>query len=130
MRELLRKYRRAIAFLLSGGISTAFNFIVYFLLTRSLSMGVVWANILSWMASLFLSFWLNRRFVFHGEGNLWKDLLLFSGSRSFSCAVETFSLWLFVDVLACNDWVVKILLSVVLVIMNYLFGILIFRKKE
>ena len=129
MKALLRKYRQIIIFLICGGISTAFNFLVYYWLTRSLSMGVVGGNILSWVASLFLSFWLNRRFVFHGEGKLWKDFVLFSGGRVFSCALETASLWLFVDILAFNDWIVKILLSVVLVIINYLCGLFIFRKK-
>ena len=130
MKEFLRKQRQIIAYLFWGGATTAVNFICYFLLTRLLVLSPVAANIVSWAVSVLFAFGVNRRYVFHGEGNILKELGLFAGGRVFSGALETGVLWLCVAVLHFHDGVVKVAVAVIVVILNYIFSKFIFRKKD
>ena len=131
MQEHLRKHRQIIAYVFWGGVTTVVNFITYFLMTRVLTLGLVTANIVAWAVSVLFAFWVNRGYVFHGNGNLLKELGLFVGGRAFSGAMETGLLWLLVDILHFHDMVIKVLVSILVVTLNYLFSkFIIFRKKD
>ena len=130
MRAFLRKHRQMIAYLFWGGATTAVNFICYFLLTRGFSADPVSANIAAWAVSVIFAFFVNRCYVFHGEGNIFREFFLFAGGRVFSGALETGILWLCVDILKFHDGIVKIAVAVLVVILNYIFSKLIFRKKD
>lgn len=130
MKNLLIKYRQVIDYLFWGAATTVVNYIAYFLMTRALQLGAVPANIVAWAVSVIFAFWVNRAFVFHGEGNPVKEFLLFTGGRVFSGVLETGMLWLFVDILHFNDGLVKILASVIVVVLNYIFSkFIIFVKR-
>lgn len=130
MREFLKKHRQIIAYLFWGGATTVVNFIAYFLMTRLFSLEPVPANVIAWAVSVLFAFWVNRAYVFHGEGSILKELGLFAGGRVFSGALETGLLWLCVDMLRLHDGLIKILASVIVVILNYIFSKFIFRKKD
>lgn len=129
MRDFLRKHRQVIAYMFWGGATTAVNFITYFLMTRILVLAPVPANILAWAVSVLFAFWVNRAYVFHGEGDLLRELGLFAGGRVFSGALETGLLWLCVDILHFRDSLIKLLASMIVVVLNYMFSKFIFRKK-
>lgn len=130
MRVFLKKHRQVIDYLFWGAATTGVNYIAYFLLTRVLSAGTVPANIAAWAVAVVFAFWVNRAFVFHGEGDPVKEFLLFTGGRVFSGALETGLLWLFVDMLRFHDLPVKILASVIVVILNYVLSkFIIFAKR-
>ena len=130
MMAFFKKYRQVIDYLFWGAATTVVNYIVYFLLTRVCFTGIVPANLAAWAVSVIFAFWVNRAFVFHGEGNLLKEFFLFTGGRVFSGALETGMLWLFVDMLHFHDGVIKITASVIVVILNYIFSkFIIFAKR-
>ena len=130
MRAFLKKHRQVMDYLFWGAATTGVNYIAYFLLTRVLRASTVSANTAAWAVAVVFAFWVNRAFVFHGEGNLAKAFLLFTGGRVFSGALETGILWLFVELLNLYDVPVKILASVIVVILNYIFSkFIIFVKR-
>ena len=73
-----------------------------------------------------------------------KEFAEFVGARVFSFGVEEAGMWLFVDIIGFDEksinvfgfvitgvWIAKILLSVIVVIMNYFFSkFIIFKKKK
>ena len=130
MKAFFKKYRELIDYLFWGVATTAVNYAVYFLLTRLFDFGVVSANVIAWAIAVIFAFVVNRALVFHGNGNLLSEFLLFTGGRIFSGALETGILWLFVDTLHFPDQIIKIIASVIVVILNYIFSKFIFRKKD
>ena len=130
MKAFFKKYRELIDYLFWGVATTAVNYAVYFLLTRLFDFGVVSANVIAWAVAVIFAFVVNRALVFHGNGNLLSEFLLFTGGRIFSGALETGILWLFVDMLHFPDQIIKIIASVIVVILNYIFSKFIFRKKD
>lgn len=130
MKEFLTRHRQVLAYLFWGAATTVVNFISYFLLTRLLLIAPVISNVIAWAVSVLFAFWVNRCYVFHGEGNFFKELGLFAGGRVFSGVLETGILWLFAEKLRFHDGIVKVAVSVLVVILNYIFSKFIFRKKD
>ncbi len=92
------------------------------------------ANFIAWVAGVVFAFVTNKLWVF--ESKSWKPSVAgkefagFVGARIFSFAVETLMMFVMVSLLSWNDFVAKIIVGVVVIIMNYVFSkLLIFRKK-
>ncbi len=130
MKDFLGKHRQILAYLFWGAATTGINFISYFLLTRLLCLTPVTSNIAAWAASVLFAFWVNRCYVFYGQGNFLGELALFAGGRVLSGALETIVLWLGVAFFRLHDGLVKIAVSVLVVILNYIFSKFIFRKRD
>lgn len=135
MTELWQKYNRIFRYLFWGAMTTAVNYVAYFLCTDVLSVHYLWSNVISWVAAVLFAFGVNKRFVF-SSGN-WMpetvvpELAKFTGARVFSGAVETGLLWLLVELCALPDGPVKVGVSVVTVVLNYvLSNLFVFGRKE
>lgn len=123
MQKLWRKYRQLISYLFWGVMTTVVNYAAYFLCTDVFSLHYLWSNALSWVAAVLFAFVVNKWFVFRsadwtGKAVGW-ELLRFAGARVASGVVETGLLWLLVDLCALPDGPVKIAVSVLTVILNY-----------
>ena len=132
IRELFYKYQEQIRYLFWGAATTSVNYCVYFLSTRALQMAVVPANTLAWLISVLFAFWVNKSFVFASKSWKWSvaapELFKFAGGRVFSGLLEIGILWLCVDIMHLHDGVIKLLASVLVVILNYVFSkLFIFR---
>ena len=134
IRQLLRKHRELIAYIFWGVATTVVNYIVYFLCTRALGIHYVASNVISWAVSVAFAFYVNKQFVFQSTGwqakvvlgELWK----FVSARILSGFLETGMLFVFVELLRCNDVVIKVLASILVVISNYVVSkLMIFTKK-
>lgn len=132
IRELFYKYKEQILYLFWGAATTAVNYCIYFLCTRALQFAVVPANALAWLVSVLFAFVVNKCFVFASKS--WApsvatpELIKFAGARVFSGLLEIGILWLCVDILHMHDGVIKLLASVLVVILNYIFSkLFIFR---
>ncbi len=132
LRELFKKYREQIAYLFFGGMTTLVNWITYAILTsirENPSKSI--ANAIAWLAAVLFAFFTNKFFVFRHDGgeHFLRELLTFFGARAFSGLLEVGGFALLVDVLGCNDWIVKISLAVLVIIINYVLSkFLIFKK--
>ena len=132
--ELLRKYRDILAYLVFGVLTTLVDFLVYFPLTNMLSMNATLANVFAWVASVSFAFVTNKPFVFKSHDwsaqVLLPELSKFIGTRLGSGALATAMIFLLVDCLSLDGNIVKIAVSVLVVIINYVGSkLLVFRKK-
>lgn len=133
MGKFLKKHKQLLAYSFWGAANTVVNYGTYFLITRLLQMDYVAANIVAGIVSVLFAFAVNKAFVF--QSKCWQskvmlpELAKFVGARFFSVFFETAALWLCVDIGGFHDGVVKILASIVVVIVNYLFSkLFIFRS--
>ena len=134
IKELYFKYREIISYLFWGVMSTVVNYGAYFLCTMVFHLNYLISNGIAWVAAVLFAFVTNKLFVF--ESKSWEPKLAFKefwqfvSARIFSGLLETGMLYLFVDVLGFPDAPIKIIASILVVILNYIFSKLIIFKKS
>lgn len=132
--EFFIKFKSIILFLVFGVLTTAVNYLVYFPLFYVAGFTAVLSNAVAWLASVLFAFFTNKSCVF--ASNDWSfqtvlhELAGFFGCRILTGAIETVALFAFVDVLQMNGLVCKLIVSVLVVIFNYIGSrIFVFRQK-
>ena len=131
---LIKKYWDVLIYLFFGVLTTLVNFLVYFPLYNWLGFSATFSNVIAWAVAVAFAYLTNKPFVFHS--NDWSmDTVLpefakFIGCRVGSGALETAIIWLTVDFLALNGNLMKILVSVLVVILNYIASKWIVFKKN
>nr|MBQ4317683.1 GtrA family protein [Clostridia bacterium] len=129
-----RRYREVIGYLITGGITTVINFVVYFVCTNIFDIYYIVSNIIAWAVAVAAAFIMNKLIVFIGGDMSPKavltQLVSFVSLRIVSGIMETGLLYVFVDFMHLNENIVKIFVAVLVVILNYIFSkLLIFKKK-
>ena len=132
---LWKKYKEIITYLFFGFVTTVVNYGMFALLVRVFHMDVVPANIISWIVAVVVAFVTNKLWVFESKARDAKTIARefgeFVAGRLITLGLETLLLWIFVDKLGMNDLVMKIITSIIVVIVNYIFSkFIIFRKKK
>ena len=122
------------SYLFVGVATTVVNYVVYYLATRLLSMGVMAGTWTAWVAAVAFGYVANKAFVFHthcdGALALLREALGFFSMRLVSLGMETVLMYLTVTVLGLNDLVMKLVINIVVIILNYVFSkLFIFKKK-
>lgn len=134
IKALIKKHREILIYLIFGVLTTLVNYIVYLPCYNFLHLSATLSNILAWIVSVAFAFVTNKPFVF-GSHDWSAEVLLpeagkFVGTRLGSGALETVSLFLLVDTLQLNGNVMKLVVSVAVVVVNYVGSkLLVFRKK-
>ena len=128
--ELYKKYKEIINYMIFGGLATLVNFISYYIFAKTLNVDEVISSGLSWFCAV-----TNKLFVFESRKNtkreMIKEMISFFLARILSgalCDVGTFALM--VKVLNINDIIAKLVTQVMVVIVNYIFSKLIFKKEN
>ena len=134
LRALFERYYDIISYLFFGGLTTVVNYLVYLPCYNwwGISAGV--SNMIAWVFAVAFAFLTNKPFVFKSHDwsakTLWPELTKFLGCRIGSGLIETGLIFLTVDLLRWNGNVMKLILSVVVVILNYVGSkLIVFRKK-
>lgn len=132
---LYKKYKEIIMYVIFGGFTTVVSFITYWVFSSPLGFSGLVSNIISWIASVTFAYVTNKLFVFDSKDTSLKKILTealsFYGCRLFSGAVETFFIWLTVDIFGFNSMLMKLIVSVFVVIANYFFSkIFVFKNTE
>lgn len=132
--EKLWNNTELVSYLFVGVATTVVNYVVYYLATRMLSMGVMAGTWTAWVAAVAFGYVANKAFVFHthcdGALALLREALGFFSMRLVSLGMETVLMYLTVTVLGLNDLVMKLVINIVVIILNYVFSkLFIFKKK-
>lgn len=142
--EIIRKVisKEVFSYLFFGVMTTVVNIVVYAIFNRIVDVMV--SNVIAWVAAVVFAFVTNKLFVF--ESKSWspkvlaKEIPSFTGARLLTLGIEEAGLlimikWLHLDVTLTigpvgGELVVKALLAVIVVLLNYVFSkLIIFRKK-
>lgn len=130
-------------YLIFGVLATVVNWIVYIFSSRwyipffysgSDTVLMLISNTVAWVAAVIFAYWTNRCFVFKSEtvgfGKIVKEFIAFVAARVFSFLVEQALMLLFLELMHMNDLVAKLVISVVVIVLNYVFSkLFIFKKK-
>ena len=132
--EKLWNNTELVSYLFVGVATTVVNYVVYYIATRLLSMGVMPGTWTAWVVAVAFGYVANKAFVFHTHCDSVLSLLREAGSffamRLVSLGMETVLMYLTVTVLGLNDLVMKLIVNIVVIILNYVFSkLFIFKKK-
>lgn len=131
----VKKHIDIVLYLLFGGLTTAVSFAIYFSVYHYMQLSAAWSNVISWIGAVCFAFLTNKPFVFRSSD--WSlavvlpELGKFVGSRLFSGLLETGLLALTVDYLQLPNLVMKLSVSVIVIVLNYLFSkLIVFRNTN
>lgn len=156
IKSLIKKLinKETVTYLIFGVLTTVVNFGVFklfdMIFTKAFTLDLtLLTNFIAWVLSVAFAYVTNKLFVF--ESKSWsgkvlsKEIPSFVGARVFSLGVESLGLLIFIKWLGFDSFVLeifpgfalggkmltKIALSVIIVVMNYVFSkFVIFGKKE
>lgn len=132
--ELLSKYKQTILYLVFGVLSTIVNIATYAFCTRYLNIEFLISNWIAWIAAVLFAYITNKFFVFKSkEINikfLIKELSSFVSCRIVSGVIEMILMYIMISIMSLNDFIVKIITNVVVVVLNFIFSKLIIFKNK
>ena len=147
VKRMFFKYKEIIMYLIFGVLTTVVSWGSYALFEMAFKNAIVdvnvlvaVSNVLSWVAAVLFAYITNKLFVFESKSfkptTVFKEMGLFVGSRLISGAVEWVGVPLLVwiglnqTIFGVEGMASKVLVSVIVVILNYILSKLIVFKKE
>lgn len=126
--------KEIILYLIFGGLTTVISIAVYYIAFNYLHIHYLVSEGISWFLSVLFAYLTNRKWVFEskaaGFGPVMREALAFYAARGLTGLLGMGLLWLFVDVFGMGENIAKIVQSVVVIILNYVFSkLFVFRKK-
>ena len=147
MTDFFRKHKEILLYLLFGLLTTAVNFIAFWLFGKLLGEKLyLVTNIIAWVISVIFAYFTNKLFVFESKSFALKTVIPeateFLVARIFGLLIEEGGLFLLVDVvglgiystefigfLITGQLIAKIAVAVFVVVANYFFSkFLIFKR--
>ncbi len=148
IKTLFIKYKEIITYIIFGVLTTLVNFFAFGLFTKMLGEELYLVNnAVAWVVGVVFAYITNKLFVF--ESKSWalklvaKEMTGFLGARIFSFLVEEGGMFLFISVLGLGEkslvvsgftitgqFIVKILLAVIVVVLNYVFSKFFIFKRQ
>jgi putative cell wall teichoic acid glycosylation protein gtcA len=136
IKELFYKYEEIISYLIVGGLTTMVSLITYYLLVYTIldpNIGIELqiANIVSWIFSVTFAYFTNRKYVFKSKNKIsFKEGISFYISRIGTLFLDMLMMYVFVTVLWFNDKIIKFVVQIIVIILNYILSkFIVFKKK-
>lgn len=141
IKRLLLKYKEVIMYLIFGVATTLVNWVVYSLLMKTSAVNMTISNAIAWFTAVVFAYITNKLFVFESKSwnvvEVWKEVVKFFGARIATGVIEICGLPLLYyigvkqSLFGVEGFAAKILVSVIVVILNYVFSkIFVFNKKD
>lgn len=115
--------KQIILYAIFGMLTTLVNIVVYFLFARLISINVVFSNVLAWFFSVLFAYVTNRKWVFQSQKKqVLKECINFYVGRIGTGLLDTFLMFVFVELLEFDDLLVKICVNILVIILNYVIS--------
>ena len=131
--SLFRKYREIFMYILFGVLTTAVNWAVFYPLHNAVNLSAALSKTVAWAVAVLFAFLTNKPFVF--ESHDWSRKVVFPEFKKFisgrigSGLFEILVMKVTVDLLFWNGNLMNIVVSVFVVIMNYIVSKYIFKRS-
>lgn len=135
IKKLYIKNKEIIKYLIFGVLTTIISLLVYYTLTNTIlnpnnDLELQIANIISWIISVSFAYITNKLYVFNAKNkNILKEIIKFFSSRILTLILDIILMYIFVSLLKFNDQIIKLLITIIVIILNYILSkIFIFKK--
>lgn len=136
IKSLILKYREFIVYGIVGILTTAVSWLAAYVLKLFLNDQIAWQNVvintLSWAAAIAFAYPANRKYVFESKNqNVFRECIEFVGSRITTGVMEVAMMSLTVNVMKLDFWISKLLVSVIVIVANYVLSkLVVFKIRE
>lgn len=121
-----KKHKEALLYLFFGFCSLVINIIGYWLFSEMLKLSTTISNAGAWILSTTFAYATNRKWVFSETASGLKEISLeatkFFAGRIATLIIEGVLLYVFIDLLNYPNMIIKVLVSVVVIVLNYVFS--------
>lgn len=136
MREIFKKYEEVINYLIVGILTTfvslaTYYILVYTVLNPKVAVELQISNIISWIVSVTFAYFTNRKYVFKTKEKIsLKEAFDFYLSRVTTLLLDMGLMYIFVSALGLNDKIIKLVVQVLVIVLNYILSkFIVFKKK-
>ncbi len=133
IKELIKKYYSVIMYLIFGALTTAVNVAVYHACYTYVDLSNTLSTVIAWVAAVTFAFFTNKAFVFNSKS--WETKVVISEGAKFYASrigtgiIELGLMYLLVDVLGFAGTLMKLLVNIIVIILNYVFSkLIVFRN--
>lgn len=132
--QLVKKYWSIVSYVFFGAVTTVVNLVVYYICYHMAGLNSDLSTVIAWVLAVLTAFLTNKPFVFGSHDWSMKVLLpeagSFFGCRLGSGLVELVLMHITVEMLGWPGMLMKLLVNVIVMILNYVASkLLVFRKK-
>ena len=129
LHALTIRYQEPIRYMIVGGGTTIINYGLFLLLTAA-NMHYLTSNMVAWIGSVTFSYLANSGWVYSATSHrCFQEAFAFATSRAFSLGLETVLLFTIVEAVDMSELCAKIIVSVVVITVNYITGLWIYKRK-
>jgi len=146
IKEIYLKHKEVVMYLIMGVATTIVNWVTYAVMVKVLGflpdyMVVFWSNVIAWIFGVTFAYITNKIFVFESESwkvnDVIKEATLFVSARLITGIIEIVGVPFLVDgcgfdakIFGIKGMAAKVSVSVIVVILNYVFSkLLVFKKR-
>lgn len=132
---IFEKHREIFMYLVFGILTTVVSLITYFICTTLFldadhAVQLQVANVISWIVSVMFAYVTNRKYVFKSHNSVVKEMAKFYLSRGGTLVIDMLLMYGLVTVSGIDDGLAKIVVQVIVIAVNYVFGKLLVFKGE
>lgn len=133
--EMWLKYKEIVLYLIFGGGTTVINIFVYFICAHPFGINTVLSTCIAWVLSVLFAYVTNKMWVFESKAvnakAIMREVISFFSCRLLTGFLDVVLMYVFVDILSCNDLLMKIIANIIVIILNYVASkLLIFKKSK
>lgn len=134
IQDFYDKHESVLLYLIVGGLTTFVSLAAQYI-PKYIGLPTAANTTISWICAVTFAFFANKVWVFKNESHTVRDWLgqaaAFYGARLVTYFLELGFMLLTVDVLLQNEYIMKIIAQVFILVINYLFSkLVIFRNKK
>ncbi len=125
MKDLIKKFftKEIILYAIFGVLTTLVNIVCFYILTKFINLEENFSNVISIIAAILFAYFTNRKFVFNSTATTAKEKLTEFGKfilgRAFSMIVELVGFFLMFNIASIDEFISKILISIIVIILNF-----------
>ncbi len=133
--EIFQKYKETILYLIFGVLTTLINIATYAFCTRILDVNYYISNIIAWFVAVLFAYITNKFYVFESKSIEYKyvikEMLSFMSCRVLSGVIELVLMFVMLNLLLINDFIVKVITNIVVIIINFILSkLIVFKNKK
>lgn len=129
-----QQIKELILYGICGSLSTIIDIGIFWFLANVFELHYFVANAIAWIFAIIFSFLANKYYVFESKSfkrEVWvKEAMEFFGARGLACGIDMGGMYLLVSVMGVNKNYAKLIVSLVVIVLNYVLSkFWIFKKK-
>lgn len=123
IKTLFLKYKGVILYLVFGVLTTVINVITYHACYQTMHIANLISTVIAWVVAVGFAYITNKLFVFESKRNgseAIKEAINFFACRIGTGLIEIVFMYVFVDVMAFNGTIMKLITNFVVIVVNYI----------